>query len=259
MSAALLHAQPAEAGRSLPARAEQWLGHLIEAPAAVLVVGEVLVLLAGVVMRFIFNSPIPWADELASILFLWLANLGAVVALRRGTHMRTTALVSRWNPRAQAWAEALAIAAPCLMLVILIGPMAEYARDEWVVQTPALSWPNTVRAAAVPVGSALMIAIGLLRLARQGVADLVGVALSIAALAGALYAGADWLQSIGNWNLVIFFALLLGTGVLLGVPIAFCFGLATVAFLLCVTSTPLAVVSGRIDEGMSSLDRKSVV
>ena len=254
MSGVLLEAHPAmsEDG-SLAARAEAWLGHAIEAPAAALVVGEVLVLLAAVIMRFVFNSPIPWADELASILFLWLANLGAAVALRRGTHMRTTALVARWSPRAQAWAEALAIAAPCLMLVILIGPMSEYAGDEWVVQTPALSWPNTVRAAAVPVGSAFMIALGLLRLARVGVGDLVGVVLSIAALAAVLYLGAGWLQSIGNWNLVVFFALLLGTGVLLGVPIAFCFGLATVAFLLCVTSTPLAVVSGRIDEGMSSL------
>ncbi|HXD39660.1 MAG TPA: TRAP transporter large permease subunit [Ramlibacter sp.] len=249
----LLQAHTFARGDSLPARAEAWLGHLIEAPAAVLVVGEVLVLLAGVIMRFVFNSPIPWADELASILFLWLANLGAAVALRRGTHMRTTALVSRWSPRAQAWGEALAIAAPCLMLVILIGPMAEYAQEEWVVQTPALAWPNTVRAAAVPVGAAFMIAIGLVRLARLGAADLVGVALSIAALAGLLYLGSGWLQGIGNWNLVIFFALLLGTAVLLGVPIAFCFGLATVAFLLCVTSTPLAVVSGRIDEGMSSL------
>jgi len=117
-------------------------------PAAALLVGEVVVLLAGVISRFIFNSPIPWADELASILFLWLANLGAAVALRRGTHMRTTALVSFWSPRAQAWAETLAIAAPCLLLSILIGPMTEYAQDEWVVQTPALSWPNTIRAAA---------------------------------------------------------------------------------------------------------------
>jgi len=53
---------------SLPARIETWLGHLIEIPAAALVVGEVAVLLAGVVMRFVFNKPIPWADELASIL-----------------------------------------------------------------------------------------------------------------------------------------------------------------------------------------------
>ncbi len=253
MSTMLLEGQPGAPAGSLPARVEQWLGHLIEAPAAVLVVGEVAVLLAGVVMRFVFNSPIPWADELASILFLWLANLGAAVALRRGTHMRTTALVSRWSPRAQAWGEALAVAAPCLMLVMLIGPMAEYAQEEWVVQTPALSWPNTVRAAAVPVGAAFMIAISLLRLARLSVADLAGVAISMAVMAGVLYLGSGWLQSIGNWNLVIFFAVLLGAGVLLGVPIAFCFGLATVAFLLCVTSTPLQVVSGRIDEGMSSL------
>ncbi|HSC62703.1 MAG TPA: TRAP transporter small permease subunit, partial [Caldimonas sp.] len=73
MSAMLLEAYPAAPDGSLPARAEAWLGHAIEAPAAALVVGEVLVLLAGVIMRFVFNSPIPWADELASILFLWLA------------------------------------------------------------------------------------------------------------------------------------------------------------------------------------------
>ena len=253
MSAATFDTQHAHPEGPRLARAEEWLGHLVEVPAATLVVGEVVVLLAGVISRFIFNKPIPWADELASILFLWLANLGAAVALRRGTHMRTTALVTFFSPRAQAWAEALAVAAPCLVLAILIGPMAEYAQDEWVVQTPALSWPNTFRAAAVPVGSAFMIAIGLIRLARHSIADLIGVTLAIAALAGVLYMGSGWLQGIGNWNLVIFFAVLLGAGVLLGVPIAFCFALATVAFLLCTTSTPLAVVAGRIDEGMSSL------
>ncbi|MDE2298181.1 MAG: TRAP transporter small permease, partial [Burkholderiales bacterium] len=205
MSAVLLDAQPVPPGASLPARAEGWLGHAIEVPAAALVVGEVVVLLAGVIMRYVFDRPLPWADELASILFLWLANLGAAVALRRGTHMRTTALVSRWSPRAQAWGQALAVAAPCLMLVILIGPMTDYARDQWVVQTPALSWPDTFRAAAVPVGGVFMIAISLLRLARLGTRDLAGVAVAIAALAGALYLGSDWLQAIGNWNLVIFF------------------------------------------------------
>lgn len=253
MSAVFADLQLPAAGASLPARAEDWLGHFIEAPAALLVVGEVAVLLAGVIARFVFNSPIPWADELASILFLWLACLGAAVALRRGTHMRTTALVSRFSPRVQAWAEVLAIALPALWLVLLMGPMADYARDEWVVQTPALNWPNTVRAAAVPVGSALMAAIAFLRLARRSIADVIGVGIVIAAMAGVLSLGSDWLQSIGNWNLFIFFALLLGVSVLAGVPIAFCFGMATVAFLLTTTSTPLSVVSGRIDEGMSSL------
>ncbi len=232
---------------------ESWLGTLIEVPAALLVLGEVVVLLAGVIMRFIFNRPIPWADELASILFLWLANFGAAIALMRGTHMRTTALVSTWSPRARLWAETLASAAPFLFLVILICPMAQYAADEWIVQTPALSLPNTIRAAAVPVGALLMIAISLVRLVRVSVPDLLGMTFAMALLAGVLYLSANWLQAIGNWNLFIFFALLLGAGVLLGVPIAFCFGLATVAYLLTTSSTPLDVVSGRMDEGMSSL------
>ncbi|MAF05834.1 TRAP transporter large permease subunit, partial [Herbaspirillum sp.] len=245
--------QPVTDDRSLAARLENWLGLAIEIPAAALVVGEVVVLLAGVIMRFIFNNPIPWADELASILFLWLANLGAAVALRRGTHMRTTVLVGFMSERGKAWAEALAIIAPCVMLLILMHPMWEYAEDEMFVQTPALGWPNTVRAAAVAVGAALMIALSLLRISRQKLVDLAGVVALLAVVAGAMYLGAGWLQAIGNWNLVVFFGVVLGVSVLLGIPIAFCFGLATVAFMLTVTTSPLAVVAGRFDEGMSSL------
>jgi tripartite ATP-independent transporter DctM subunit len=246
-------APPAAAARPLLDRIDAGLAHLIEVPAAVAVVAEVVILLVGVVARFVFNHPLAWTDELASLVFLWLANFGAAVALRHGTHMRMTTLVSRVSPRTQAIAETLAVAAPCLMLLLMMRPMTEYAQGEWIVQTPALGWPNTLRAAAMPVGSALMIAICLVRLARHGVRELVVVAAGLAALAAACALGADVLGSIGNWNLVVFFALLLGAGVLLGVPIAFCFALATVGFLLSQTSTPLEVVAGRMDEGMSSL------
>ena len=64
-----------------------------------LVAAEIVVLFAGVVARFVLHAPLVWSDELASILFLWLAMLGAVVALRRGEHMRMTALVNGRRPR----------------------------------------------------------------------------------------------------------------------------------------------------------------
>jgi tripartite ATP-independent transporter DctM subunit len=246
-------APPAVAARPLLDRLEAGLAHLIEVPAAVAVVAEVVILLVGVVARFVFNHPLAWTDELASLVFLWLANFGAAVALRHGTHMRMTTLVARFSPRTQAIAETLAVAAPCLVLMLMVRPMAEYAQGEWIVQMPALGWPNTLRAAAMPVGGALMIAICLFRLARHGVRELIVVAAGLGALAAACALGADALSNIGNWNLVVFFALLLGAGVLLGVPIAFCFALATVGFLLSQTSTPLEVVAGRMDEGMSSL------
>ena len=40
---------------------------------------------------------------------------------------------------------------------------------------------------------------------------------------------------------------------LLGVPIGFSFGMATLAYLATTTSTPLTVVVSRMDEGMSAL------
>jgi TRAP-type C4-dicarboxylate transport system permease small subunit len=42
-----------------------------------------------VVARYGLHRPLIWSDELASILFLWLAMLGAAVAFRRAEHMRS--------------------------------------------------------------------------------------------------------------------------------------------------------------------------
>jgi tripartite ATP-independent transporter DctM subunit len=51
----------------------------------------------------------------------------------------------------------------------------------------------------------------------------------------------------------VFFVGLLAVAVLLGVPIGFAFGMATLAFLACTTRTPLTIIVSRMDEGMSTL------
>src|SRR4051794_17497939 len=77
--------------RSRAASLDAALAQLVEIPAALLVVAEIVILFAGVVARYLLHAPLIWSDELASILFLWLAMLGAVVAFRRSEHMRMTA------------------------------------------------------------------------------------------------------------------------------------------------------------------------
>ncbi|MEO8923079.1 MAG: TRAP transporter small permease subunit, partial [Caldimonas sp.] len=93
------------------ARIDAGLGWLVEVPAAALVAADIVVLFSGVFSRFVLHNPLVWSDELASILFLWLAMLGSVSALRRGEHMRMTALVSRLEPSRRAVFEAIAMAA----------------------------------------------------------------------------------------------------------------------------------------------------
>ena len=84
------------AGGAAPAlrRADAVLAALLAWAASLLVVAEIAVLFAGVLARYVFQRPLIWTDELASILFLWLAMLGAVIALQRGEHMRMTAVVA---------------------------------------------------------------------------------------------------------------------------------------------------------------------
>ncbi len=235
------------------ARLETLLRHLAEIPAAILVVAEIAVLFAGVVARYALHAPLIWTDELASILFLWLAMLGSVIALQRGEHMRLTAIIRGFSPAAQARTEAVATLAIAVFLLILLPAAWDYAADEWYIETPALGIHNTFRAMALPVGGALMAVTALVRLAHLSWRD---AALGVAIFAGlALIAhyGGPSLKASGNWNLVLFFVLLLGAGVLLSVPIGFAFGLATLGYLATLTRTPLTVVVSRMDEGMSSL------
>ena len=232
---------------------ETVLRRIVEGPTAALVLVEIFVLLAGVVSRFVFHHPFLWSDELASILFLWLAMFGAVVALQRGQHMRLTAVVGRMPARWQMRADVLAVAVPALFLLLVLPRARTYAANQWFIETPAMGLPDIVRAAAIPVGCALMLCTCAIRLARFRRTELVAVAAALAVLAGGLWLGAPVLRAIGNWNLVFFFVALLAVAVLLGVPIGFAFGSATLAFLICATRVPLTIIVSRMDEGMSSL------
>ena len=230
------------------------LGHLVEIPAALLVLAEIVVLLAGVTSRYLLHAPLVWSDELASMLFLWLAMLGAVIALRRGEHMRMTALVGMAPPGVRAFLDVVAIAAPIAFLAMVIGPAISFAQDESFITTPALELSNSWRAAALPVGSALMLLVAVVRLARMGNWRLTLAAIAtVGALAGLFIALGPLLHDLGNINLLIFFVGLVALGVLSGVPIAFSFGLATFGYLALTTNTPMPVVVGRMDEGMSHL------
>jgi len=245
--------------RSFAASLEASLGMLVEIPAALLVVAEIVILFAGVVARYGLHRPLIWSDELASILFLWLAMLGAAVAFRRAEHMRMTAIVANAKPAMRAYLDLVATCAALAFLLLVAWPAYEYAYEESFITTPALQIPNIWRAAALPVGIGLMALFAFLRLARAGdLRAVLGAVLSVALLIGMFWLAQPWLRPLGNINLIIFFVGVAGFCVFTGVPIAFGFGLAIFGYLALTTRTPLMVLVGRMDEGMSHLILLSV-
>ena len=240
--------------RSAAAKIENGFGALIENAAASLVVAEVVVLAAGIFSRYVLNSALTWSDELAQMLFIWLAMLGSVVALRRGEHMRMTTLVAKARPEVRAVLEALALASAVLFMGFILMPAYEYAEEERFMMMPAMNLPGSWRAAALPVGMALMLLAALLRMAAQVQLKTIAVAVGII---GVIAVGLVLLQpvlaTLGNANLIVFFVVMIGACVLAGVPIAFAFGLATFSYLSLTTTTPIVVMVGRMGEGLSHL------
>ncbi|MBL0089045.1 MAG: TRAP transporter large permease subunit [Ideonella sp.] len=235
------------------------LALITEIPAALLVALETVILFAGVVSRYVFNAPLTWSDELASILFLWLAMLGAVIALRRDEHMRLTTFIGMMAPRRRAWVEALGVVVVVLFALLMLEPAYEHFVDQWVVMSPALDWHDGVRVGAIGVGCVLLLLIALARLAeRASLKDALGGLAVVAALVVVGWMLKPWLTSLGNLNLLLFFVILVGVCVVLGLPIAFAFGIATLAYLALTTSTPLTIVVSRMDEGMSHIILLSV-
>ena len=240
--------------QSAAAAIESYLGSLVEISASGLVVAEIAILFGGVISRYVFGRPLVWSDELASTLFLWLAMLGAVIAFRRGEHMRMTACVGMVGGSLRAVLESLATVAVLAFLLLMVWPAYQFASDELPITTAALQISDVWRAAALPAGIALMIVLAVLRLARAPSAIAVCLSIGVVAVVVVLFwLGAPLFHRLGNLNLLIFFVGVVAATVFAGVPIAFAFGLATFGYLALATHTPLSVLVGRMDEGMSHL------
>src|SRR2546421_12602320 len=188
--------------RSLAAVLEASLAMLVEIPAALLVTAEIVILFAGVVARYGLHRPLIWSDELASILFLWLAMLGAAVAFRRAEHMRMTAGVGDARPVMRAHLDLVAAFAALAFLALVVWPSYDYAYEESYITTPALQISNVWRAAALPVGICLMGLFAFLRLLRAGnIRTVLAALLSVALVIAVFWLLKGTLKPLGNLNL----------------------------------------------------------
>ncbi|HEY1727111.1 MAG TPA: TRAP transporter large permease subunit [Candidatus Baltobacteraceae bacterium] len=229
------------------------IGAILEPVASVILVVEVIILASGVFSRYVLHNAIVWTDELATILFLWLAMMGAVIAYRRGEHMRLTALYRRRPHRQQQIFDAITAVVVSLFAIELMPSSYAFIVQETIDLTPALNIPRSYVVSAITVALVLMLIISIMRLIDSDwriAVPVVGVAVVVSVGAVLLH---PFLVPLGNLNLLLFFVVLVGALIAIGVPIAFSFGFATLSYLALTTSVPLNTVVGRMDEGVSNL------
>jgi TRAP-type C4-dicarboxylate transport system permease small subunit len=235
-----------------------WIAPL-EAISAFLVAGIVLLLFTGVVSRYVFTKPIDWIDETVSMGFIWVGMIGSAIAMHRNEHLRLTTFVDQMPIRLRNYVQAFALVAVMAFLLGMILPAIDYTKDEWIIAMQTLQIPNSFRVAAIATGIVLMLLVVSSHALRTIKAKHLAVAvLTIIALALICHFAAPQLIKLGRLNLLIFLVIFVAILLVSGVPIAFCFGLGVLSYLVFTTDIPLQVVVSRMDEGMSNLVLVSV-
>lgn len=81
----------------------RWLRMLLEWTAGLLLCILLVVGILQVTSRYTGWMFMPWTEEVARLLFVWIVWVGAAAAVFRGGHIRFGFLVERLSRPAQAW------------------------------------------------------------------------------------------------------------------------------------------------------------
>lgn len=127
-----------------------------EVVAVVLLAGTVLAVLLGAIGRAV-GSPIPSGAEIAQLLLIWSCMLGADLIMKRGDHIRISAL-----PDALPAAGRRALNLVCLVCMLLFLGYAAWlgwqlALSNWAREMGASGLSYGWVTLALPVGCVLMI------------------------------------------------------------------------------------------------------
>lgn len=117
-----------------------------------------------VVLRYVFNSPTTWSEELARYLFIWCAFLGWIIASRRGGRRSATNVIARCPPRVQA-ALSMVIALATLFFAWILGSRGfKLVTNNWDIENVAVPFTLGVVYLIVPVASLAIAAYAWLQL-----------------------------------------------------------------------------------------------
>jgi TRAP-type C4-dicarboxylate transport system permease small subunit len=133
---------------------------------AALLAASCTLVFANVVLRYGFGQSLAWAEEASRYMMIWLAFLGAGLALREGAHIAVETLP---DALPQALAKLVRLAAILLVagfLSLLLWLGWAYAEFAMMQRTPVLRLPVGYIYLAIPIGMALML-VHLLLLARR--------------------------------------------------------------------------------------------
>ncbi|MCC7046593.1 MAG: TRAP transporter small permease [Alphaproteobacteria bacterium] len=116
-----------------------------------------VLVLAQVVCRYVFGSPLAWSEELARYAFMWLGMLAWSLGSRRRSHIAITFLAERFPAGARLALEIAVQASIIAFCALLVWHGVDLTQRNLDLPTVTLPISFALVYAIVPVGAAMMI------------------------------------------------------------------------------------------------------
>lgn len=139
-----------------------WLDRSLSVMCAIFLAAIVSVLSLQVVMRYVIENPLIWADEAARLLMVWLTFTGAALAYRTRSHIAITLLVDTLlaKHRQGAAARTLQLVVEAVVVIaatsLMIGGVIILIRTTGHA-TPALELPIAALFLPAPLSGAIVL------------------------------------------------------------------------------------------------------
>ena len=145
---------------------------VLESLALVCMAVMTVLIVAQVILRYVFNAPLTWSEELARIVFIYMTFMGIGAAYGRRRHMFVDAIVILFPIKIQKVIRSLVVWVASIffliVMVVTIRMIFDLFRSE--LNTPALEIPMGLVYLIIPLGLSALIAqmwINLLREKRE--------------------------------------------------------------------------------------------
>jgi len=131
---------------------------LIRVVTGLLLVVMFVVIVFGVVLRYVFNSPAFWTEELARYVMFYMVLIGSVAAIRQQRHPALCFLIDRFPRRFRLAWDVVLDGLVFLVLVFVLVEGCIMAVEESIGRTTALRISFFWVYLALPIGALLMMA-----------------------------------------------------------------------------------------------------
>ena len=132
-----------------------------------LVGAMILIVSAEVMLRYLFNRSIGWADEMSRLVFVWSILLAIPLGVRPGFHIGIELLVNRFPDEVRRMLARVMAAGAAVVMGVVAYQAIVIAYDQWDEKMASLPLSAAWFVLAVAVGMAHT-ALHLLRIAIEG-------------------------------------------------------------------------------------------